>query len=607
MQNNLLKIFPEHIKFLPEENVVKDFIEYIGKFDRVDRVFLYNIGKNSVYSFLSSFGQKINVIPDKKTVTASIVYNPKTNFYDVRINPVWFLYNTYENTEVPIQYGILVTTSFLIHEGLHAAYTGREFLSDVNGKILELIGKEYANNNFFFRIFNVIEDTYIENKCFYEQPYLYRYIELLRNNVMTTNVFYDRVVEAYNEKQNIETFLDMVYLMTNKEYRQQSYHDEFQWYLDDLKNDVFSSDSVVDRLLFAKKVYDYFKENYEEEFEKKKLEEPSQSEFVNNLTEEEIEDLEKHIEDLITRNMSEISKIEQQLNKLNNIDEQKQKVEDPVLLNEGVKRVKFVDLGNKFFAGDYKPIFPDNTRGLNKELEEKFRDSLSFNQPRNSGYFSPHLTPRIFQNNSAIFLRKPHEEVKTKPYVTLLLDISGSTRGGGVFENIMCNAYWVMKSLYGSIPFAAFAHTTMHYNGENAALIYKIGSYNGYLHNKHKTTTTKNYSKRLNTLKSAENNGNADGTVIKYLVDNNTNSDLNNYFIVVSDGLPADSFDGRKSAEQELKEAIDNARRLKYTVLSFSVVESVIDNNKRLYGSKYSVNAVGENFIKNFRRVMQNV
>lgn len=601
----MLQICFPHAQKIPKDSIISRYIEFHDKIGIPLNNF-YDIrnrySQTATMSYLSSFGKKstLKVTSENDNLTAFIYY--KNGEYYIGISPIYFLEETYDGIDNKIEYAVLAINSLLIHEGCHAAYSnliemskkGRQYFEDVVGVL-----RYY---DLYFRINNIIEDIYIEQKCAIEQPYLYKFLGLFRRYVAAPVYGYNQIAEQYENEKSASLYLNMLLYHTNPDVFDERRVHDLQWLINELSGLVYTNDTQ--RLKIAKKVYDYILENFADEAEEedKKAAQTNGDEGLGDLTEEELEELKKIVKDILDENPREIGEIKKTID----IKESANKyIDDPLTKLE--KKIEYIDLTHVPQNGRFKQVFDDNSGGFVEALKSKFRtgiDNVRYNDKQGKLKPARILIGNMFKQEDKTIKQKP-------PYVAFLMDYSGSTARKASGKNYSISDAILTSTLHcatalrkARINYSVFAHTT----GDRDCAVYGVSSYNGYLGG-NKRVTTYNEEVEFAKLDKIGKSGNADGGALRAVfevLDKGGDIDYNDvYIIVVSDGQPTESVWGKR-ADVELMEEIERLRKLNIKVFSFVAVED--EELKRycdnLYGSEFSLYSVGESFIKSFRKAV---
>lgn len=217
-------------------------------------------------------------------------------------------------------------------------------------------------------------------------------------------------------------------------------------------------------------------------------------------------------------------------------------------------------------------------------------------QPARSGIsLIPTRIVNMFTDEK-MFSPLPEELTERDSEVILLVDASGSMRGGGFYftdssgykrdatlvNGVMGVASALLDGLaMSNIKCGVYAHTTIDTKEGEAVVVVKIAD-----------ETTRNSLEQFASTAAISNQNNGDSfaieEAIKHFADDG--KERGRTLIVLSDGQPAcDAYCNRVDGNKETKKVVDRVREDGTAVYSISLVERVVENNNEIYGEKFNI------------------
>lgn len=192
---------------------------------------------------------------------------------------------------------------------------------------------------------------------------------------------------------------------------------------------------------------------------------------------------------------------------------------------------------------------------------------------------------RIATDGKVFAKRDSQSNNRTRKEIIILIDLSGSTLYNGAFDSQMSTAKEMSKVLTESrIPHSVYAHTTIGGSIQDHPLLVHIYSYD-------MQESNSNLDERFSLVTRINSSANCDGAVLELIGEKFTMKKSSQYIFVLSDGQPSSGNYYGKAAENHVKEVANGLRAKGTAVVSFSTVSSVVEDNNRIYGRQFNLDA----------------
>ena len=217
---------------------------------------------------------------------------------------------------------------------------------------------------------------------------------------------------------------------------------------------------------------------------------------------------------------------------------------------------------------------------------------------------------RIATDSQFLFNKDGKSMRRGAPELILLIDASGSMRGrygfGRSLMQVVSEAALgaFMSMVEARLPCAVYAHTTTNGpKGEHSHVV-AVAAYQMPLLSK-RLSVTGDTKTRFGKLMGVDSNNNLDGVALEYVGHRFTSQPGSKLVAVLSDGRPAGHIYGGEAAMNHTARVAVGLRKQGIGVMSFSLVESVVRENDRIYGEKYNMRAYGEKLTPALRQIVQ--
>lgn len=482
---------------------------------------------------------------------------------------------------------IAVNNGIQIHEALHIDILGNKNKLDmIKGHVR---AEKYQTDAIFFDLLNIIEDSFSENYCFFENPRAYTFLESANGIFFNENVVNDRVFNVTDEL-NISNLLNILIIFRRRDLIKSSlpFDCNIQEFTDVLFRSLDTSLTLQQRVSIAVDLRELIEKNeeLEQEAQKKKF----AHDDLNIDQYEVMTDVIKEIRKIIYDNKHDLDS----LSKFFQIE-----------TNENPKPIPVVYHDINEFNG-HKQIVPQKEFANFANLLSHFRqEKNTTGKPKIIGNkFNPKRFHNFSVDGKVMTQDDSQKTKKGEPKIILLIDASGSMRGE-LLDKTVNVCYSVFDSLKTNhIPCAVYAHTTDYKN----AIVVGVSSYQMPLSGKH-IENTHNNLKRFQNIHGIDCSENADGWAIDFVSKRFPESIDDKFLIVLSDGQPSygDFEYVGANGVNHTKEIVKSINKGGIYVVSMSLTEYVVETNNKIYGKDKNFKAYGSRLSEEIKKLIYKI
>lgn len=218
---------------------------------------------------------------------------------------------------------------------------------------------------------------------------------------------------------------------------------------------------------------------------------------------------------------------------------------------------------------------------------------------------------RIVTDGKVLAKRDNKKVQRGKPFVSLLLDASGSMGGHvgdgsdmSLFDLTVASAYGMFEALRrAGVPVAVYAHTSPSHSSGIRPLLYKVAAFRMPMMSR-MAITHGDYANRFAKLAGVRKVENFDGFAIEAVAGQFPSEQGTKTVIVLSDGAPvASGMYSGTPAQDHTRMNVLKARKAGIHVISISLVESVVSTNDAIYGKDNNFHGFGSNLQHTLREL----
>lgn len=578
-------------------------------------------GRSIPYQFryLIPFAQRSNELT-KEIISTPIHIDPKsTSAYMANgkcyLPGMFFLPDFYEKWlgvewHNQLKAAIAIINGSQIHEALHHLLLGANstyltVLDDVKKQVkasYELLTTPEIKTEVMKNCFNIIEDVFTENYGYEMYSYIYPFNQLMAEIIFNEKSYDDACSKACSAES---THVDVLNFLNH--YKHLPYYDldnaaneMYREHLSILKRAMNVDLTLIERFRLSYELFKLLKKDHEDE-------ENFDKGLTNKgLTNEDITTIDKV--QLANNDLVNFANSKFNPTDLEAVKAKFQEVFDPAEMIEiNVELIHVLGSEKDKRCWGYNKDIEKNPKfeGFAQYLTNARAMKETFVQPREIGQ---RLLPNRLANalvDGRIFSKRDTQVMgKNNPEIIFLLDLSGSMMGD-LLDLVINTGYTIYDNLHrNAIPCAFYGHTT---NDENC-LVVGIASSNMPLMSK-AIETTYNPFDCFKELHRIHNQDNGDGFAIKFVGQRFSEKPGKKVLAVLSDGQPACSIANyrRDTGIQHTKNSVENLRKSNVSVVSLSLERSVMKTNDEIYGKENNIEAYGDNFEFNMKKLIANV
>lgn len=536
-----------------------------------------------------------------------------------------------------------------IHEALHLVHTVFDAADNFRRSILAAEHADYFGE--IWDIANVLEDLYIESSttATHNLTYLAKRILILKNSVLFNEALLEKSLYLYEEEPSVKTITQLLVFYKRKEMipiieevlHERGEHEIVRMMSDYAQRITVSTytgplERTMGRIIYAYDIWKYLHVD--------RGLPSSAGESLSDLVSQLLaamgrSDGEDGDGDDGGKGMTRDEAIESAIGKLmealdpggtmkgfaallNRLSEQNNDEEER---DKKIKRITNVPLNISEPA--FRPIASGAVYGAKFEVKadakwKKFAEALKYAtqskhaplipSAENGRVVSSRLS-RIITDNKILGLGRDKRQ-RGIPEIILLVDLSGSMSTRRTFGDqtrslvdYATNAAWGLFSALSEvrIPVAVYGHTST--DAGNQALIYSIAAAGMPLERLEIPRHTSRPHEAFVNCGKVHLIVNYDGVAIDFVSKRFTSKPGTKLLIVISDGEPSGDggYDGN-NAEDHTIFMIAKARDRGVKVIAMSIVPSVVEDNDRIYGKEYNVDAT-KNLSEEMRKVINSL
>lgn len=595
------------------------------------RFFNARVGSPAFYSFAArGFSLSKQVAPSiKETLIESGMMAYSVPPSKIVIPTSYFMPEFYMDFGVPFwaesHSALACINGSQIHEGFHCLWTpGPTYVEFMAGDVK---ATQYLKEDgrLFGLCANIVEDVFIENKGSIQFKNLFPFVTAKNFVLFNDSVIDDAYEAACGEEATIEDLARLLGTLKRGDLWEDPMLAPWTKAVDIIKDAKHIDLKVPDRVMIMIRLYEYLKSDEPkkpdgEDFKESKGDGEDNSEGGfggGDSVEEKLAELLEALGKMLNAKKWD-GKSAESIAKEGEIKQGIKEAQENQTPERIIKTIETSGTVPPMYARDVMeipvrggmlPLMPmPQFRGMGNHLRMMREVKHTPGQPRQSGnvLLGNRLAHIAIDQNVLAYCDAKNVK-RGKPEVIILIDLSGSMGWSDLYRQVISGAYEAFNSLrQARVPVAVYAHTsstTDKYNDVPA--IYGIAAYEMPFLDRTTLVNHGDFRRRFEQAMRVSREENYDGHAVKYCLQRFSPSNGSKFLVVMSDGLPSGQhgYGGKKGIEHTHNVA-KLARKNGISVVSFSLVEHVVESNNEIYGEEYNVKAYGTHFLPELQKMV---